>query len=289
MQQTGTHERAECPQLKKPHKKNFNKKKAMVATWSDSDESSSDDEESKDEVANLCLMAKEDDLQEEDEVRNSSFASTFSVEELQDAWKTNLKRALLAASICFPIGEMDSLECSSPFIEVKDRIFYFPGIGSWSPLSRIESWNAIPLPIFKGGFLWFFFYESKYLLKAANSYELVHRVAGREGGAGREGLSMAVTRRLPKVIVESDFLMPLNEGSVGWDFGFPHYYRGRTLPWIEKGELEGGMLQLKGVRAWQVSSGMVWALVGQVWPIWQVWVLSFFRLITCDSTSKLAS
>lgn len=57
----------------------------MVATWSDSDESSSDDEESKDEVANLCLMAKEDDLQEEDEVRNSSFASTFSVEELQDA------------------------------------------------------------------------------------------------------------------------------------------------------------------------------------------------------------
>ena len=94
------------------------------------------------------------------------------------------------------------------------------------------------------GFLFFFFYESISLLKAANSYELVHRVAS------REGLSMEVTRRLPKVIVESDFLMPLNEGSVGWDFGFPHNYRGRTLPWIEKGEKEGRMRTLKGVRVY---------------------------------------
>ena len=85
-------------------------------------------------------------------------------------------------------------------------------------------------------------------MKAANSYELVHRAA-----CGK-GLSMEVTRRLPEVIVESDFLTPLNEGSVGWDFGFPHNYQGRTLPSIKRGELEGRMLQLKGVRAWKVSS-----------------------------------
>ncbi|ERM97173.1 hypothetical protein AMTR_s00255p00016970, partial [Amborella trichopoda] len=39
-----------------------------ASTKDDSDESSSNAKESMDEVANLCLMAKEDDLQEEDEV-----------------------------------------------------------------------------------------------------------------------------------------------------------------------------------------------------------------------------
>ncbi|KAK9006224.1 hypothetical protein V6N11_035269 [Hibiscus sabdariffa] len=53
------HIRTECPQLKK---KSFEKKKkklkAQIATWSE--EGSSDEEEQ--EVANLCLMALEDDL-----------------------------------------------------------------------------------------------------------------------------------------------------------------------------------------------------------------------------------
>ncbi|KAK8983113.1 hypothetical protein V6N11_057869 [Hibiscus sabdariffa] len=51
------HIRTECPQLKK---KSFGKKKklkAYVATWSD-EESSDEDEE---EVANLCLMALDDE------------------------------------------------------------------------------------------------------------------------------------------------------------------------------------------------------------------------------------
>ncbi|GAV80483.1 UBN2 domain-containing protein, partial [Cephalotus follicularis] len=61
------HIRPECPKLKKK-KDNF-KKKAMIATWSDSDDSSSDDKENE-EVANIAFMAMED----ENEV-TSSFLS----------------------------------------------------------------------------------------------------------------------------------------------------------------------------------------------------------------------
>ncbi|GAV87766.1 UBN2 domain-containing protein [Cephalotus follicularis] len=61
------HIRPECPKLKK-QKDNF-KKKAMIATWSDSDDSSSDDKENE-EVANIAFMAMED----ENEV-TSSFLS----------------------------------------------------------------------------------------------------------------------------------------------------------------------------------------------------------------------
>ena len=38
------------------------KKKAMVATWSDSDESSSSEEEKLEKEANLCLMGLEDEV-----------------------------------------------------------------------------------------------------------------------------------------------------------------------------------------------------------------------------------
>ncbi|XP_021771739.1 uncharacterized protein LOC110735868 [Chenopodium quinoa] len=52
----------DCPQRKKskPYKKEF-KKKAMVASWSDSDSSDSDN----DDQANLCLMAEKDTSKEE--------------------------------------------------------------------------------------------------------------------------------------------------------------------------------------------------------------------------------
>ena len=53
------HFRSQCPQLKKGLKKY--KKKAMVATWSDSDESSSEEEESH-EQANWCLMAHKNEV-----------------------------------------------------------------------------------------------------------------------------------------------------------------------------------------------------------------------------------
>ncbi|GAV69676.1 LOW QUALITY PROTEIN: zf-CCHC domain-containing protein/UBN2 domain-containing protein, partial [Cephalotus follicularis] len=75
------HFKNECPNLKKKEqfkKKNeyFKKMKAMVATWSDSDSSSS--EESDEDVAHIAYMAIEDE--EEDEVN-------FSFDELQNAYE----------------------------------------------------------------------------------------------------------------------------------------------------------------------------------------------------------
>ncbi|GMI95525.1 hypothetical protein HRI_003221800 [Hibiscus trionum] len=72
------HIRFDCPQLKK---NSYEKKKhkAHVATWSD-DESSDEDE---DEVANLCLMAIEDDSMV---TSNSSYSFDYTFDELQDVY-----------------------------------------------------------------------------------------------------------------------------------------------------------------------------------------------------------
>ncbi|GAV61639.1 zf-CCHC domain-containing protein/UBN2 domain-containing protein, partial [Cephalotus follicularis] len=76
------HFKNECPNLKKKElfkKKNeyFKNKKAMVATWSVSDPSSSE-EESDEEAAHIAYMANEDE--EENEVN-------FTFDELQDAYE----------------------------------------------------------------------------------------------------------------------------------------------------------------------------------------------------------
>ncbi|KAL5569300.1 hypothetical protein UlMin_025875 [Ulmus minor] len=68
------HYRSECPQLKQ------GRKKAMLATWDDSD--SSDSESEKDECANVCFMTIHD------EVINSELdSSNFSFDELLDAFE----------------------------------------------------------------------------------------------------------------------------------------------------------------------------------------------------------
>ena len=70
------HIRTECPLLNKL------KKKAMVATWDDSDEETSDDEEHQ-EMTNLALMAIGDESDDElDEVNDLS-----TYDELYDAFK----------------------------------------------------------------------------------------------------------------------------------------------------------------------------------------------------------
>ncbi|GAV63256.1 zf-CCHC domain-containing protein/UBN2 domain-containing protein, partial [Cephalotus follicularis] len=74
------HFKNECPNLKKKEKLNkeqSKKMKAFVATWDDSDPSSSE-EESDEEVANIAFMAIEEE--NEDEVN-------FSFDELQDAYE----------------------------------------------------------------------------------------------------------------------------------------------------------------------------------------------------------
>ncbi|GAV70082.1 LOW QUALITY PROTEIN: zf-CCHC domain-containing protein/UBN2 domain-containing protein, partial [Cephalotus follicularis] len=52
------HYKSDCPRLKK--KEQGKKKKAMIATWEDSDDSNSD-EEANEEVAQLALMAIEEE------------------------------------------------------------------------------------------------------------------------------------------------------------------------------------------------------------------------------------
>ncbi|GAV58050.1 zf-CCHC domain-containing protein [Cephalotus follicularis] len=54
------HIRPDCPKLKK--RKGKIKKKAMIGTWSNNDESNSDNEESE-EIANITFMAIEDDCE----------------------------------------------------------------------------------------------------------------------------------------------------------------------------------------------------------------------------------
>ncbi|GAV65569.1 LOW QUALITY PROTEIN: UBN2 domain-containing protein, partial [Cephalotus follicularis] len=70
------HYKNECPKLK--NKEHSKKKKAMMATWSDSDDSNSD-EESNEEIAHIAFMTIE--KEEEDEVQ-------FSFDELQSAYET---------------------------------------------------------------------------------------------------------------------------------------------------------------------------------------------------------
>ncbi|PKA48979.1 hypothetical protein AXF42_Ash019517 [Apostasia shenzhenica] len=71
------HIKPNCPLLKG---KKIRKKKAFVATWSDSDENSSSDE--KEETANLCLMA--DVESDDDGSTNSVNDSSLSYDELEE-------------------------------------------------------------------------------------------------------------------------------------------------------------------------------------------------------------
>ncbi|GAB2272741.1 hypothetical protein Dimus_038991 [Dionaea muscipula] len=77
----------ECPHPKVEKSKNKNlykgKKKSLLATWmNQSEDESTDDDSSQNEVANLCFMAKEDSEDEDNEVTNDSY--TF--DELLDAF-----------------------------------------------------------------------------------------------------------------------------------------------------------------------------------------------------------
>ncbi|GAV58190.1 zf-CCHC domain-containing protein/UBN2 domain-containing protein [Cephalotus follicularis] len=95
------HFKNECPNLKKKEKYNkepfkekneeSRKKKAMVATWDDSDPSSSEESESDEEVVNLALMAHEEtesDSMEEDASEDESDNEVqFSFDELQNAYE----------------------------------------------------------------------------------------------------------------------------------------------------------------------------------------------------------
>ncbi|GAV58757.1 zf-CCHC domain-containing protein/UBN2 domain-containing protein [Cephalotus follicularis] len=95
------HFKNECPNLKKKEKFNkeqfkkknehSKKKKAMVATWDDSDPLSSKESESDEEVVNLALMAHEetesDSMEEDASEEESDNEVQFSFDELQNAYE----------------------------------------------------------------------------------------------------------------------------------------------------------------------------------------------------------
>ncbi|GAV57423.1 zf-CCHC domain-containing protein/UBN2 domain-containing protein, partial [Cephalotus follicularis] len=85
------HYKSECPRLKKA-KDTIKKKKAMLATWSDSDESSSDEEENQ-KVAQLELMAMNDSDEDEDENEVSELLELLEKFSLENA---SLKKTIKA-------------------------------------------------------------------------------------------------------------------------------------------------------------------------------------------------
>ena len=85
------HIKSECPKLKFKNKGAKDKKKAFKATWDNSSESEL--EEDQDEVANLCFMALEDDI-EVPSSSNSSF--NFNNDYCHDDDETSLVSKLMS-------------------------------------------------------------------------------------------------------------------------------------------------------------------------------------------------
>ncbi|GAV62025.1 zf-CCHC domain-containing protein/DUF4219 domain-containing protein/UBN2 domain-containing protein [Cephalotus follicularis] len=87
------HYKSECPRLKKA-KETIKKKRAMLATWLDNDESSSEEEENK-EVAQLALMAIDDLDEDEDENEVSKLIELLEEFSLENA---SLKKTIKAVN-----------------------------------------------------------------------------------------------------------------------------------------------------------------------------------------------
>ncbi|GAV66309.1 LOW QUALITY PROTEIN: zf-CCHC domain-containing protein/UBN2 domain-containing protein, partial [Cephalotus follicularis] len=95
------HYKSDCP---RPEKKEHLNKKAMLATWDDSDESSLD-EESNEEVAQLALMAIEEEEEDNDEV---SYDERVIIVEKYSSIIASLKKKVTSLTI-----ENDQLKTST--------------------------------------------------------------------------------------------------------------------------------------------------------------------------------
>ncbi|GAV62742.1 zf-CCHC domain-containing protein/UBN2 domain-containing protein [Cephalotus follicularis] len=107
------HYKSECPRLKKA-KDTIKKKKAMLATWSDSDESSSEEEEDQ-EVAQIALMAINDSDKDEDEDEDEDENEVSELLELHEKFSfenASLKKTVKALNK-ENVSLKHELECSS--------------------------------------------------------------------------------------------------------------------------------------------------------------------------------
>ncbi|KAH9751297.1 hypothetical protein KPL71_014237 [Citrus sinensis] len=115
------HIRTECPLLNKL------KKKAMVATWDDSDEETSDDEEHQ-EMTNLALMAIGDELDDElDEVNDLPTYDKLhdAFKELYDEWmKIDKKNACLKRKMVELKNENESLCAKITCLELDNKTLH---------------------------------------------------------------------------------------------------------------------------------------------------------------------
>ncbi|KAH9792213.1 hypothetical protein KPL71_004031 [Citrus sinensis] len=115
------HIRTECPLLNKL------KKKAMVATWDDSDDETSDDEEHQ-EMTNLALMAIGDES--DDELDETNDLSTYdelydAFKELHDNWiKISKKNACLKKKMVKLTNENESLSAKITCLELDNKTLH---------------------------------------------------------------------------------------------------------------------------------------------------------------------
>ena len=105
------HYKSECPHILKKKFKKAKKKKAMVATWSDSDDSSSESEqEDKEEVANMCFMAKShEEVSDEDSFYTYDELNEMLDQALEDSQKLTSKYFALKSKYDSALNEIEKL------------------------------------------------------------------------------------------------------------------------------------------------------------------------------------
>ena len=98
------------------------KKKAMMATWDDSDKESSDEKDSQ-EVSNLAFMAIGDDDDDLDEVSNPTYDELYDAfKELHDEWmKIGKKNVCLKKKMVELKNENESLSAKITYLELENK------------------------------------------------------------------------------------------------------------------------------------------------------------------------
>ncbi|XP_057985321.1 uncharacterized protein LOC131170279 [Hevea brasiliensis] len=123
------HIKPNCPKLKKKNSKDKSKK-ALVASWMDSDDSSSDNSSDK-EVVHICLMALEEDKRESSQQREINTevnkSDSLSIEDYEDAFAKLYEKYKVYKKKCSALNkEIASLraENDSMSIIVQENKFY---------------------------------------------------------------------------------------------------------------------------------------------------------------------
>ncbi|XP_057997284.1 uncharacterized protein LOC131176299 [Hevea brasiliensis] len=123
------HIKPNCPKLKKKNSKDKSKK-ALIAGWMDSDDSSSDNSSDK-EVAHICLMALEEDKSESSQRREinteANNSDSLSIEDYEDAFAKLYEEYKVYKKKCSVLNkEIASLRSENNYMSiiVQENKFY---------------------------------------------------------------------------------------------------------------------------------------------------------------------